>query len=74
MNKNNCIDHQGNILNIGDCVAFCRANITYIGKVININDNYNPQIEYTFIDFRGKLCTYKYTPVHNNRYIRLENI
>ena len=74
MNKNNCTDHQGNVLNIGDNIAFCRSNITYIGKVININDNQNPQIEYTFIDFRGKLCTYKYTPVHNNRYIRLGSV
>lgn len=67
----NCKDHQGNIVKQGDKVAFCRADVTYVGSVVKINNNLNPQIEYTFIDFRGKECTYKYTPIHKDRYIKL---
>ena len=69
----NCKDHQGNIVNIGDIVAFCRADTTYIGKVIKISDNLNPQIEYTFINHNGLKVTYKYTPVHRNRYVGINN-
>ena len=68
-----CKDHQKNIIKLGDRVAFTRANVVYIGKVIKIHPSLNPQVEYSFIDFRGKKCNYKYTPTHYERYILLES-
>ena len=66
-----CEDHQGNEIFIGDTVSFTRANTVYVGKVVNINESCNPQIQYKFLDFRNKICQYKYTPVHNNRYVKI---
>lgn len=66
-----CKDHQGNIINIGDKIAFSRDHYCYIGKVVSFTQNNNPRVEYTFIDFRDKQKTYTYSIIRDTRYIKI---